>query len=132
MASASSNAAMRAGQMPSPYFGRSNIEQAYRRKRMTPDFQDQVGPLQLLQQPDRGIGVDLDDREASRIPADIRKQVDGGSVQAERADGLLRKRQRVRLRRGKRHAAAGAQVHPAGNFPAFAQGRDLVEIAFRD
>src|ERR1700684_61329 len=87
MASAFSNSAIRARQMPSPYFGRSNINKLDRGKRMAPDLQDQIRPLQFFEQPNRGIAIDLNDGDRVRIAADVRKQVDGGGAQAKCADG---------------------------------------------
>src|SRR3954451_9547392 len=59
-ATASSRSASRARQRPSPYFDRLNTQQSHRRKRVVPDFQDQVAAAGFFKQPDRGIGVDLD------------------------------------------------------------------------
>src|ERR1700722_479327 len=61
----SSSSAIRARQTPSPYFGRSNTEQSRRRKSVVPDFQDQIAPVGVFQQPDRWVGVDFD--HADRI-----------------------------------------------------------------
>src|ERR1700682_1888319 len=69
-ATASSSSAIRARQTPSPYFGRSNIHESHGGKGVPPDLQDQVAAIGLLQQPDRRVGVHLDD--PYRISADLR------------------------------------------------------------
>src|SRR6202171_5784444 len=85
---ASSRSAIRARQTPSPHFGRSNIHQSYGGKRVPPDFQDQIAPAALLQQPDRGVGVYLNDPYRIRVSADIGEHVHGGKAKSKRVDSL--------------------------------------------
>src|SRR6266550_7716338 len=110
-ARASSSSAIRARQIPSPYFGRSNTEQAHREKRVMPDFQDQIAAAGLLQQPDRWVGADLDEPDRFRISADIREHVHGGDAESKRAGGLPGQRQRgLGARRFEHHRSPRAQI----------------------
>src|SRR3954452_19718469 len=93
-ASASSSSAIRARQIPSPYFESSNTQQSHGRERMMPDLQDQIAAAGLLQQPDRRVGVHLDDRHGLRIAADTGEQVHGGDAKSERVGGLPRQCER--------------------------------------
>src|ERR1700730_14685263 len=73
MARISSSSAIRARQIPLPYFGRSNIQEPHGGKRMAPDFQDQIASIGIFQQPDRWIGIHFDDPDCVRHAADIGK-----------------------------------------------------------
>src|ERR1700694_1240699 len=90
----SSRSPIRARQTPSPYFGRSNIHQSHGGKRVPPDFQDQIAPAALLQQPDRGVGVHLNDPYRIRVSADIGEHVHGGRAKSKRMSSLSRQRER--------------------------------------
>ena len=93
-----------------------------------PDFQDQIAAAGLLQQPDRWVGVDLDEPDRFRISADIREHVHGGDAESKRAGGLPGQRQRgLGARRFEHHRSPRAQIHPAGNVPALALGQHDVE-----
>src|SRR5579871_1965199 len=74
MASSVSSSVIRARQTPVPCFDRSNIYQSAGGKRVSPDLQDQIGPLQLFQQADGGIGIDFDDPDRILVAISIAKQ----------------------------------------------------------
>src|ERR1700694_5943189 len=117
-ARASSRSAIRARQTPSPYFGRSNTQKSHGQKCMAPDFQDQIAPARLLQQPDRGIGVYLDDPQYFRISLDIREQVHRGDAESKRSGGILRQCERgLGIRGFEDHRSPPAQVHLSGDVP---------------
>ncbi len=129
-ASASSNSAIRARQTPSPYFGRSNTQQSHRRKRVMPDFQDQVASAGFLQQPDRRVGIDLDNRVIACGSPPMSVNMSTAATRSPSASGGL-PCQREHAPCGRRgfehHRSARAQIHPPGNFPALALGRHGVE-----
>src|SRR5438270_13744973 len=92
-AMASSRSASRARQRPSPYFDRLNTQQSHRRKRVVPDFQDQVAAAGFFKQPDRWIGVDLDHPYRFGISGDIREHIHGGDPKSKRPGGFPRQRE---------------------------------------
>src|SRR3954469_23642718 len=89
-ATASSRSASRARQRPSPYFDRLNTQQPRCRKRVVPDFQDQIAAAGFFKQPDRGIGVDLDGPYRFGISGDVREHVHGGDPESKRPSGFPR------------------------------------------
>src|SRR5579872_5369346 len=125
--STSSSSAIRARQMPLPYFGRSNIYEINRRKAVAPDLQDQVGSVQFLEQTDRRIGIDLDDPDRVRLAIDIGKQINRCCAQSQGLCSLLCHRQSGVGRRFERHAATGAQVRAAFDLKQAACRQDVVK-----
>ncbi len=55
-----------------------------------PDFQDQITAIEIFQQPDRRIGIDLDDLDGIRIAADVDEHIDRSDTKPERTGGLSR------------------------------------------
>src|SRR6266851_3935491 len=133
---ASSRSASRARQTPSPYFGRSNTYQSHGRKCVMPDFQDQIAPAGIFQEPDRRVGVHFNDPHCIGISADIGKHVHRGDAEAECPGGLSRQGERGQGTRSFEHRLYQDRVVILRNLIEISNKRgfavqDLREVAAR-